>query len=95
MENPRFKQTVKIGYGTRIGMTVMLVGGYVDMLVGLVAVGLGSAVIRQGTSGGAFNEDAPWWMFFMITIIQGVLLNIGLFGYMAIVYFLSVAFSRR
>ena len=91
--------TARIGYGTRIVITILLVGAYLDMFVGLIAVSISSALFGfepgapgplggSSTSGGldAFGDLSMFSTFMITTIIQGILLNIVLGCYMLVVY---------
>ena len=85
---PHMHGTVLIGYGTRILISVIFpVGLAVDMMTGVFSVAIVANVspmtllelseVRATTSGLAV---------FLTTVVQGILLNIMLFGYMVCVY---------
>jgi len=81
--------TFRIGYWTRIGVSILFpVGIYLDLFVGFLSVGISdsffSTTIASGNSPDAVG--ASFFAFFFTTLIQGVFLNLLLFGYMVIVF---------
>lgn len=85
---PHLHGTVLIGYGTRILISVIFpVGLAVDMMTGIVSVAIVQNVSPANSvdlpdAGAAVSAFAV----FLTTVVQGILLNIMLFGYMACVY---------
>jgi len=85
---PHIHRTALIGYGTRILVSVIFpVGLAIDMMTGMVSV----AIVENTwpTDSLEFSEmsaAASAFAVFLTTIVQGVLLNIVLFGYMLGVY---------
>ena len=85
---PHMQRTALIGYGTRILISVIFpVGLAVDMMTGVLSVAIVENVSpmnsvelsETGASASAFTV-------FLTTVVQGVLLNMMLFGYMVGVY---------
>jgi hypothetical protein len=85
----------KIGYGTRIGMSILFpIGIYLDLVVGIFAVGMSKwlgtvmalGAFEPSIHGDGDGGDGGFIGFFATTIIQGVLLNGILFGYLLLVY---------
>ena len=99
LRNRLIKRTAKIGYGTRIGVSIIFpVGLYMDMIVGLGAMSTVEALTSKENplDGGDVGRGPPttvFW-FFITTLFQGVYLNIILFVYMLLVYALVRLFSR-
>ena len=93
------KRTAKIGYGTRIGISIIFpIALYLDLIVGLFAISTMSFFTGVDELGlrnlqDASNEPSVLW-FFATTVVQGIYLNIILFGYMIFVYVLVRLFSR-
>ena len=82
--------TARIGYGTRVVISIILVGAYLDMIVGMVAISISSTIFSDismgpGSEGNA-NAVIMFTSFMFTTIIQGILLNILLGCYMLVVY---------
>ena len=88
------RTTAWIGYGTRILMTVIFpVGFTADMITGMFAISISGALTGWSESDlhGDSNQVFAW--YFLTTIIQGILLNIVLFGYMLFVWLIAIAIS--
>lgn len=85
---PYMHRTVLIGYGTRILISVIFpVGLAIDMMTGVFSVAIVENVWPADT--GELSEieaAATAFTVFLTTIVQGVLLNLILFVYMACVY---------
>ena len=91
LSDPRKRLTAKIGYGIRIGMSILFpVGFYLDMIVGFVSVAITTSFL-QGGSPDEFG-GFPW--HFSTTIVQGILLNIVLLTLMLLIYGLTLMFYR-
>jgi len=83
---PHVHRTALIGYGTRILISLIFpVGLFIDMLVGSVSLSIAEAFLGLPSQLGALPTDA-FFSFFLTTLVQGLLLNALLFGYMAGVY---------
>ena len=85
----------KIGYGTRIGISILFpIGIYLDLVIGIFAVGTSewlSSLVAVGSFAPTIHGDGGssgggFVGYFVTTVIQGVLLNVVLFGYLLIVY---------
>jgi hypothetical protein len=89
--SPRFRRTVQIGYGTRMGMSVLSITFFagspfpiiVDMWCGMLAMGVVENVNPY--------ESEPLSIF-LTTIVQGLLLNCLLLLYMVVVYVVLIPF---
>ena len=83
------RRTAKIGYGTRIGISIVFpIGFYLDLMVGIVVVPVshailamtGNDILNSNESGGDFLTS------FLMTLVQGACLNVVLLAYMIVVY---------
>ena len=84
---PFVKRTLRIGYFTRVGISVVFpVGAMVDLLPGMFAVQLVGTVIP---------DQASFGFAFCTTLVQGVFLNVILGIYMLFIYGLQVAILRK
>ena len=91
MRDRHLKLAAQIGYGTRMGISILFpIGLSIDMLVGLAAIGTAQAVTGQV----AETQSTSVLWFYGTTLLQGVYLNIILFVYMLFVYALVRLFSR-
>lgn len=95
--DPALRLATKIGYGTRVGISILFpIGIGVDIWVGMLAVtitGWGGA--RFGRSSKVSNFWAEeFFSFYITTIVQGILLNLILLGYLLVVYAIIVATGR-
>ena len=85
---PHIHRTALIGYGTRILISVVFpVGLAIDMMTGMVSVG----IIQNISPSDSYDwseggPDVSAFAVFLTTVVQGILLNIMLFGYMLGVY---------
>jgi len=99
LRDPFIKRTAKIGYGTRLGMSILFpIGLSMDMVVGMLALATSTTLFGQDSIaptriGEAATGPSFLW-FFATTIVQGIYLNIILFVYMLVVYALVRAFSK-
>ena len=97
LRNRLIKRTAKIGYGTRIAISIIFpVGLYLDMIVGFGAMMTVEALVSKANplDGGGGGPPASVSWFFITTLFQGFYLNIVLFVYMLCVYVLVQLFSR-
>lgn len=85
---PHMHHTALIGYGTRILISIIFpVGLAIDMMTGIASVSIVQNVSPGSSAelpevGAAVSGIIVFWT----TIVQGILLNVMLFGYMAGVY---------
>ena len=88
------RRAVKISYGTRIGISVIFpVGMYLDVLAGMFSVMLTNG-FEDGPPIGADAPMSVLW-FYGTTLVQGIVLNVMLFVYFAIVYAICLAVMKR
>jgi hypothetical protein len=93
---PHIHRTALIGYGTRIMFSVVFpVGLAVDMMTGVVSIAIVQNIslansVELSEAGAAASALAV----FLTTVVQGILLNIMLFGYMVCVYGLLRVVAR-
>ena len=90
-----------IAYLTRVVISIVFpVAIVVDVFCGAFAVGLSSSVtgiteVGFGEGGGGdFSDDVRCFFFIVTTLVQGVMLNLVLFGYMGIVWVICNATMR-
>jgi hypothetical protein len=85
-----FRRTAQIGYGTRIGISIVFpVGFYLDLFVGFVSVPTSQWAIRLFGNPELATRSEEVGGFvgtFITTIVQGACLNVLLFIYMLIVF---------
>ncbi|MFK7768502.1 MAG: hypothetical protein AB8B55_14870 [Mariniblastus sp.] len=94
LKDMRFAQTAKIGYGTRIGVSIVFpVGIYLDLLVGIFTTTFGLAIINllgvahpERNSENELGDFGTFVGHYILTLTQGVGLNLVLFVYLLIVY---------
>lgn len=87
LEDPIRRRTVKIGYGTRLILSVLFpIGIVLDMFLGAVAVSLIAQGVRWVGWDLPIEENAPWWIVYVTTLLQGALLNLLLFAYMLVIW---------
>ena len=80
---PHVRTTVWIGYGTRLTISIIFpIALMVDVWTGMISV----AIMEPATLDGA--TDAGFLIVFLTTVLQGTLLNVVLFSYMGLVWFL-------
>ncbi|MDA1055392.1 MAG: hypothetical protein O3C40_33755 [Planctomycetota bacterium] len=85
---PHMHRTVLFGYGTRIMFSVIFPAGLaIDMMTGIISV----AIIQNVSPANSVelsevSATASAFAVFLTTVVQGILLNIMLFGYMVCVY---------
>lgn len=89
------RHTAWIGYGTRITASIIFpIGMFVDIFCGVFSVGfsrwvfggnlmMGPGHVPPNFSG---NHALVFSEFMLTTVVQGVLLNVVLFGYMIFVF---------
>jgi hypothetical protein len=85
---PHMQRTALIGYGTRILISVVFpVGLAVDMMTGVLSVAIVENVSPMNSvEVSEMGASATAFTVFLTTVVQGVLLNMMLFGYMVCVY---------
>lgn len=84
--NRMIRRTLKITYGTRIAISILFpVGGYLDMVCGVVTL-----TVMQETTGAGFqamgSSNGPSGFFITVTttVLQGLVLNVVLAVYAAL-----------
>ncbi|MCA9159938.1 MAG: hypothetical protein KDA72_16510 [Planctomycetales bacterium] len=82
--------TLRIGYVTRILISIVFpVGATIDVICGLMSVGIVETILPMdhSHSGGLtyVGGEVRFLGALLITLVQGVVLNIVLFGYMTVV----------
>ena len=86
MRDRLLRRTLKIGFGTRIGISLLFPFGiYLDLFIGFLSVSITESLFPNSLG----LDDAQTGMFlafFGTTILQGLLLNAMLLVYMVIVY---------
>ena len=85
IDAPHVRRTLLIGYGTRLLMSLLFpVGLTLDMFLGVIAVSLVETAMSI-----PYGSDASRLTFavvFVTTLVQGVLLNLVLVAYMALIF---------
>ena len=93
LDKPLLKRTVFIGYGIRLLISIVFpIGMMVDMFPGIFSVGAANLV---APSGGV--QDAAINSFtgtVVATIVQGILLNLVLLGFMLLVHGIQLLIVR-
>lgn len=80
---PHVRKTVWIGYGTRLAMSIIFpIALFVDMWTGMLSVMLIQSIAHKSDTA----ENASFLVVFLTTLVQGTLLNVVLFAYMALVW---------
>ena len=97
---PAVALTLKIGYTTRVMLSVIFpVGALLDVVCGMVSVAIVEAVapsLRSSPDVAAnFDGSVGFLGAFVITLVQGVFLNVVLLGYMTVVLGIVLAFQRQ
>ena len=87
----RLRRAVKIGYGIRIGMSIIFpVAIILDLYCGVMSVGVVNTVLGvEGFESVSTNSAFPLFkliQFYLTTLVQGVVLNILLGGWTLFVY---------
>jgi len=87
----RLRRAVKIGYGIRIGISIIFpVAIVLDLYCGLMSVSVVNAVLGiEGFESVGTNSAFPLFkliQFYLTTLVQGVVLNILLGGWTLFVY---------
>jgi hypothetical protein len=88
------RRTAWIGYGTRVAASIIFpIGMFPDIFCGMFSVGfsgwiLGGNLMGPGREHHIFdgNHAMVFAEFMLTTVVQGVLLNVVLFGYMILVF---------
>jgi hypothetical protein len=102
MKSKPFRTAIYTGYITRIAISVLFpVGVYLDVMCGMVSVGLTDAVLGQGLMPRIQDEPSikmsaamTLLLFYITTLVQGVILNLILGGYTLIVYAIAKVFQK-
>jgi hypothetical protein len=94
MQVPYMRRTAMIGYGTRVVMSIVFpVGLAVDMLVGMGTMTIVGAVAGALPSA---NVGGPTFLVvFILTLVQGTLMNLLLVGYMGAVFWIQWLAGER
>jgi hypothetical protein len=94
MRDRRLRRTLKIGFGTRIGISLLFPFGiYLDLFVGFLSVSITESLFPNSL-GLDDSQTSMFLAFFGTTILQGLLLNAMLLVYMVFVYGIVRAVSR-
>lgn len=98
-QNHQVSMTLKIGYITRIMITVIFpIGAGLDVICGLFSVGVVQAAFPQliKHAGDAADMDgkAGFLGTLLVTLTQGIILNVVLFSFMLLVFGVVVATTR-
>lgn len=103
---PFVRPTMYWGYGARLLLSVSALTALtgmmapwlsLDMIPGMVAVGVAGAIFGEnyfGSGRGAVPSTMTFLPAFIATCIQGALLNVLVFVFMAVVYGLHRAFAK-
>jgi hypothetical protein len=89
---PHLKTTLRVGYITRIAISLIVpLGMWLDMMVGLFS----TAIAAQLLTGREYrlHGDENFSLVFATTLLQGLFLNVLLFGYMLLVLGILAAFG--
>ena len=99
MQDNAIRRTAKIGYGTRIAISVIFpIGLYLDLVVGMLSLGITSTILPNSIVVGQENIEPTAELFLgtmSTTIVQGVLINMILGVYMLIVFAIVRAIHSR
>lgn len=92
--------TLKIGYVTRIVISIIFpIGIFLDLFCGFLSVGIVQAVLPSlrspSSDSGGLESSAGFFGALIITLVQGVVLNIVLLGYASIVFGIIMAINLR
>lgn len=97
--NRSIRTTLKIGYFTRITISILFpIGGFVDMLCGILSIATVGVVLSRFSPDGpnGFGSDPGFEVTLALTLFQGMVLNLLLLGYMTIVFgFVVLAHRHR
>lgn len=101
MSDPRKRLAARITYGIRIGMSILFpVAIYLDILTGLVSVGLSQVILSSPSGPMADRANVAgdtlhvFTWHFITTIIHGILMNFIVFALMLIVFAICLATYR-
>ena len=96
-QSPTTRLTLKIGYATRIAISILFpVGGTLDLICGSFSIGLSQqlfATALPGEFGGGNADSLDFLGTLTITLIQGCVLNLVLTAYMLVVF--TILFGVR
>ncbi|MEZ6133724.1 MAG: hypothetical protein R3C53_02325 [Pirellulaceae bacterium] len=94
-KNEAVRLTFKIGYITRMVISIIFpVGGIVDMFCGLFSVGIASSIYPSIGGADPLGRGMDFGAALLTTIIQGVVLNAVLGGFMIIVLGMILVVQR-
>lgn len=80
------RRTLKIAYGTRIVISLLLpLGAYVDIACGVIALGLTESVTGEGLTTFDSANRMSFFPTLLTTLVQGVLMNIVLAVYALVI----------
>ena len=80
------RRTLKIAYGTRIVISLLVpLGAYVDIACGVVSLGLTESVTGEGLATSEAGNRMSFFATLLTTLVQGVLLNIVLAVYALVI----------
>jgi len=92
---PYVRRTLQIGYGTRLLLSLLFpLGLGLDVFLGLIAVGLVQATMSVPYGAGQASA-VPFGVVLLTTLVQGVLLNLVLVAYMALVFAVQWGLGAR
>ena len=89
---PQLRRTVRIGYGSRVAISIFFPLAFVlDVPAGMISVGAvrllpGIGVHLDTMDRTALGGPAAFVAILLTTLVQGALMHVLLFGYMAIVH---------
>jgi hypothetical protein len=75
--HPFVRRMLMFGYGTRIAISIIFPAGVtVDLICGLLAYSIVGFVVEPNSPNGIEKEPATFGTTFLLTIVQGTILNI-------------------
>jgi hypothetical protein len=95
-QSPTTRLTLKIGYATRIVISILFpVGGTLDLICGSISIGISQHVLAPTTLGEleGGGDSVSFLGALTITVIQGCVLNFVLAAYMLLVF--TIIFGTR
>ena len=93
MTNRAVRLAARIGYGTRLGISILFpIGLYLDVIVGMFSI-----MLMSNLDPAAIEGDAPasFGWYFATTLVQGVFLNVILLIYLLVVYGICYLVMRK
>ena len=89
---PIIRRTLKIAYGTRIAISLLLpLGAYIDIACGVVSLGLTESLTGEGLATFDSASSMSFFPTLLTTLVQGVLMNVVLAVYALVVLGLQAA----